>query len=68
MNEHLPGFAHEIGHTWSAYTDYLKNGERRSLRTDGVHWSFGLHAPAPFPWQGTENGSHMGGAYLAGEQ
>ena len=63
MNENLPGFAHEIGHTWLAYTDYLKNGERRSLRSDGVHWSFGLHAPAPFPWQGTENGSHMGGAY-----
>ena len=61
MNENVPGFAHEIGHTWIAYAHYLKNGERRSLG-DG-HWAFGLHAPAPFPWQGTENGSHMGGAY-----
>ncbi len=57
-------FAHEIGHTWLAYAYYLKNGERRSLR-DGRsgHWNPGLHAPAPFPRWGTENGSVMGGAY-----
>ena len=27
------------------------------------HWMRGLHAPAPFPWLGRENGSVMGGAY-----
>ena len=57
-------FAHEIGHTWLAYAYYMKNGERRSLR-DGRsgHWNPGLHAPAPVPRWGTENGSVMGGAY-----
>lgn len=56
-------FAHEIGHTWLAAADYLKNGERRPLKDGSSHWLFGLHAPAPFPWRGAENGSVMGGAY-----
>ena len=58
-------FAHEIGHTWLAAAQYMKDGERRSMITEGAghHWAFELHAPAPFPWWGTENGSVMGGAY-----
>ena len=56
----LTQFAHEIGHTWLAYAEYMRNGERRPLRGDGSHWAFGLHAPAPFPWRGSENGSIMG--------
>ena len=56
-------FAHEIGHTWLAYADYLKNGERRSLKDTSGHWIFGLHTPAPFPRWGIENGSVMVGAY-----
>ena len=27
------------------------------------HWALELHAPAPFPWHGVENGSVMGGAF-----
>ena len=53
-------FAHEIGHTWLAYAEYMRNGERRALRGDGSHWAFGLHTPAPFAWRGSENGSIMG--------
>ena len=57
-------FAHEIGHTWLAAAQYMKDGERRLLTGGGgSHWAFELHAPAPFPWWGTENGSVMGGAY-----
>ena len=59
----LTYFAHEIGHTWLAYADYLKNGERESLKDRSSHWLLGLHAPAPFPHGGTGNGSVMGGAY-----
>ena len=57
-------FAHEIGHTWLAGAQYMKDGERRLMTAGGGgHWAFELHAPAPFPWWGTENGSVMGGAY-----
>ena len=58
-------FAHEIAHTWLAAAQYMKDGERRPMITEGAghHWAFELHAPAPFPWWGTENGSVMGGAY-----
>ena len=37
-----------------------------SMQTDpsgGSHWAFALHAPAPFSWDGAENGSVMGGAF-----
>ena len=57
-------FAHEIGHTWLAAAQYMKDGERRLMTAGGgSHWAFELHAPAPFPWWGTENGSVMGGSY-----
>ena len=59
----LTYFAHEIGHTWLAYAYYLRNGERRPLRDGSGHWDLSLHAPAPFPLWGAENGSVMGGAY-----
>ena len=65
-DEGLTYFAHEIAHTWLAYASYLANGERTPMQTDptgGSHWAFALHAPAPFPWDGTENGSVMGGAF-----
>ena len=59
----LTYFAHEIGHTWLAYAYYTRNDERRPLRDGSGHWTRELHAPAPFPRWGTENGSVMGGAY-----
>ena len=65
-DEGLTYFAHEIAHTWLAYASYLANGQRTSMQTDptgGSHWAFALHAPAPFSWDGAENGSVMGGAF-----
>ena len=59
----LTVFAHEIGHTWLAAASYLKDGERKILTASGAHWALELHAPAPFPWRGEQNGSVMGGAY-----
>ena len=60
----LTVFAHEIGHTWLAAAQYMKDGERRLMTAGGGgHWAFELHAPAPFPWWGAENGSVMGGSY-----
>ena len=65
-DEGLTYFGHEIAHTWLAYASYLANGERTPMQTDptgGSHWAFALHAPAPFSWDGAENGSVMGGAF-----
>ena len=65
-DEGLTYFAHEIAHTWLAYASYLANGQRTSMQTDptgGSHWALALHAPAAFPWRGTEDGSVMGGAF-----
>ena len=64
-DEGLTYFAHEIAHTWLAYASYLVNGERTPMQVDsGVgHWALGLHAPAPFSWDGASNGSVMGGAF-----
>ncbi len=61
----LTYFAHEIGHTWLAKASYLANGQRTPMQVEsGVgHWALELHAPAPFPWHGVENGSVMGGAF-----
>ena len=61
----LTVFAHEMGHTWLARAQYMKDGKRRLMTTagGGSHWAFGLHAPAPFSWWGAENGSVMGGSY-----
>ena len=60
----LTVFAHEMGHTWLAAAQYMKDGERRLMTAGGgSHWAFELHAPAPFPWWGTESSSVMGGAY-----
>ena len=63
--EGLTYFAHEIGHTWLASASYLVNGERTPMQPENgvAHWAFELHAPAPFPWYGAENGSVMGGAF-----
>ena len=60
----LTTFAHEMGHTWLAAARYMKDGERRLMTAgEGSHWAPELHAPAPFPWRGTENGSVMGGNF-----
>ena len=61
----LTYFAHEIGHTWLANASYLVNGQRTPMQvvSGGSHWALELHAPAPFPWHGGENGSVMGGAF-----
>ena len=58
-------FGHEIGHTWLANAYVMKNGEQKWLTSDPgtSHWALELHAPAPFPWRGTQVGSVMGGAY-----
>ena len=55
-------FSHEFAHSWVARASYLANGEDELL-TDGSHWLHQLHAPAPFPWRGAENGSIMGGNF-----
>ena len=64
-DEGLTYFAHEIGHTWLAFASYLLKGQRTPMQVEsgGSHWALGLHAPAPFPWHGAENGSVMGGAF-----
>ena len=64
-DEGLTYFAHEIGHTWLAFASYLVNRQRTPMQPEdgGGHWAFGLHAPAPFPWDGAEDGSVMGGAF-----
>ena len=61
----LTVFGHEIGHTWLANAHIIKNGEQKWLTRDRStsHWAAELHAPAPFPWRGTQVGSVMGGAY-----
>ena len=61
----LTYFAHEIAHTWLAYASYQVNGEPVPMQVASgeSHWGMGLHAPAPFPWTGPENGSVMGGSY-----
>ena len=58
----LTYFAHEIGHTWTAYAVYQMDGGRIPL-SDGAHWADGLHNPAAFSPHGDENGSVMGGAF-----
>ena len=55
-------FAHEFGHAWLAYAHYQRDGKALPLE-DGGHWAHGLHAPAPFPLRGQENGSVMGGNF-----
>ena len=64
-DEGLTYFAHEIGHTWLAFASYLLKGQRTPMQVEsgGSHWALELHAPAPFSWDGAENGSVMGGTF-----
>ncbi|WP_419933322.1 cell wall-binding repeat-containing protein [Candidatus Poriferisodalis sp.] len=58
-------FAHELAHVWTAFASYETNGNRVPLHDAycDCHWLFELHAPAAFPWRGSEDGSIMGGAF-----
>ena len=57
-------FAHEFAHSWLAFYEYEKSGQREPL-SFGAHWRRGLHLPAAFPWHAVEIGpsSIMGGNY-----
>ena len=63
-------FAHEFGHSWLAYYEYDKTGQRQPLFLPGsvggcsCHWRWGLHSPPAFPWHAEVIGrSVMGGNY-----
>ncbi len=58
-------FAHELAHVWTAFASYETNGQQMPLHDEycDCHWLFELHAPAAFPWRGSEDGSIMGGAF-----
>lgn len=50
---------HEMGHRWSAFVSAKVNGETIDLGP--VHWTMGLQAPVPFPFQRPTEASAMGG-------
>ena len=64
-------FAHEFAHTWLAYYEYDKSGQRQPLFLPGseggcnCHWRWELHTPAAFPWHTEAFGpsSIMGGSF-----
>ena len=45
-------FAHEFGHSWTAYLNYNRDGEPEPLYGPycNCHWRTDLHLPAAFPW------------------
>jgi hypothetical protein len=50
---------HEMGHRWSAFVSAKVNGE--TIQLGPTHWTRGLQAPAPFPYQRPVEASAMGG-------
>ena len=62
-------FAHEFGHTWSAFASFDNAGTKESLfelfaDKCRCHWRLDLHSPAAFPWDPDEPhpSSTMGGS------
>ena len=57
-------FAHEFAHSWTAYYEYDKSGQREPLSFN-AHWRWDLHAPAAFPWRAEKIGAYsiMGGRF-----
>ncbi len=57
-------FAHELGHTWSVYISYDKDGTKVPLYGDicGCHWRMDLAQPLAFHWRNEVEASLMGGA------
>ena len=60
-------FAHEFAHSWTAYYEYDKSGQREPLYGDWCrcHWRWELHTPAAFPWPAEKIGARsiMGGSF-----
>ena len=61
----LAGFGHEVAHSWTAFLEYMRDGEREPLYGDSCscHWRRELHTPAAFPWNAALPSSLMGGHY-----
>lgn len=53
---------HELVHRWTANVRAEIDGVVETLN-DGNHWLQGVHAPAAYPWQQTEQASAMGGGF-----
>ena len=54
--------AHEATHRWVAFMAFRnpRSGRNESLRDDGIHWSYFLHAPAVYPvWPGFSGKSYI---------
>jgi hypothetical protein len=51
--------AHEMGHRWAAFVSAKVGSE--TIPLGPVHWAFGLHAPAAFPYRRPTEASIMGG-------
>ena len=60
-------FAHEFAHSWLAYYEYDKSGQRERLNEYSCycHWRWDLHTPAVFPWHAEDIrfSSIMGGQF-----
>ena len=60
-------FAHEVGHVWTAFASYDREGVPEPLFESlcKCHWREDLHVPAAFPWDNEAVGtiSIMGGRY-----
>lgn len=50
---------HEMGHRWSAFVTAKVNGD--TIQLGPTHWTTGLQAPVPFPYQRPTEASAMGG-------
>ena len=62
----LFSFTHELGHTWTAWMSYVRNGELKPL-ADG-HWWAELQLSVAFPWRTDDTGARgsimgSGGTY-----
>jgi hypothetical protein len=59
-NYAMSQLGHEMGHRWAAFVSAQVNGE--AIPLGPVHWAWGLHAPAAFPYQRPTEASAMGGS------
>ncbi len=58
-NYAMSQIAHEMGHRWGGFVS-AKVGEER-IQLGPTHWTRGLQAPVPFPFQRPTEASAMGG-------